>query len=288
MPEQTGQSELECVSCDTTFDPAPTGGFCPDCDTPHPDFGVDEDESGDADDQADESAEVEYDESDGDSADGDSVAFCPDCGADLADAVASDGDDPVVLDACPDCDRAVTDESYCPDCGTDLDAARAEADDDESAADDSAEDDSTADDEAADEDDAEAEDAESDDSDAEADEDADTEDDAADDDASAEEPITLVIGGESYGFGDGDTFGRQDEAWLENLVSEAGGSDDVAYISSEHLEFSVDEDGATVRDTSRNGTKLNGTELDGDETELSDGDTLELAERAEIPVELDD
>lgn len=286
MPEQTGQSELECVSCDTTFDPAPTGGFCPDCDTPHPDFGVDEDGSDDADDGTDESAEVEYDESETESADGDSVAFCPDCGADLADAVASDGDESGDLDACPDCDRAVTDESYCPDCGTDLDAARAEADADDAEADESAEDESTADDEAADEEDhAEAEDAESDDDDAEADEEADA-DEADEEDAA--EPITLVIGGESYGFGDGDTFGRQDEAWLEDLVSEAGGSDDVAYISSEHLEFSVDEDGAFVRDTSRNGTKLNGTELDGDETELSDGDTLELAERAEITVELDD
>lgn len=278
MPEQTGQSELECVSCDTTFDPDPTGGFCPDCDTPHPDFGVDDEDDAE-DDGTDESAEVEYDESEGDAADGVSVAFCPDCGADLADAVASDGEGSGELDACPDCGRAVTDESYCPDCGTDLDAARAEADaeDDTSAAD---EDESTADD-AAPEDDAETADDEPED-------DSGDEADADDDDAADTEPITLVIGDESYGFGDGDTFGRQDEAWLEDLVAEAGGSDDVAYISSDHLEFSVDEDGATVRDTSRNGTKLNGTELDGDETELADGDTLELAERAEITVELAD
>lgn len=268
MPEQAEQDELTCVSCDTTFDPAPNGGFCPDCDTPHPDFEMGDDGADDSADDEAESAEVEYDESDGaaDSSDEDAAAFCPECGADLDADRDAESEDSDGLSACPDCGHSVTDESYCPQCGTDLDAVRAEADDeaDEEAADDSAD----------------GDEAES------GDEDADDESESEDDEAPAE-PITLVIGDESYGFGDGDTFGRQDKAWLEALVSEAGGSDDVAYISSDHLEFAVDDEGATVRDTSRNGTKLNGTDLDGDAKELEDGDTLELAERAEITVELE-
>ena len=242
------QAELECVSCETTFDPNPTGGFCPDCDTPHPDFGIDDDGTPDESSGADDTSEDQSSESVDDS-----MSYCPECGADLSEGHGSDADGSYELEACPDCGHSVTDESYCPNCGSDLDAARADSDE-----------------ETADESDA-ADDSVGDDA------------DAADE---AEPTVTLVIDGNSYTFGDGDTFGRQDEEWLESLVSEAGGSDDVAFISSDHLEFSADNDGVYVADTSRNGTKLNGTELDGDEKELEDGDTLELAERAELTVKL--
>lgn len=232
------QGELECVSCDTTFDPAPNGGFCPDCDTPHPDFEMDEDgasadESPDAGSDAD--AQADDSQQEPDSVGEHSMAYCPECGADLDSVGSAGGDVSGDLDACPDCGHAVTDESYCPNCGTDLDAVR---------------------------------------------------DDAGSEDESAPDAVTLVIDGESYTFGDGDTFGRQDGEWLDALIAASGGSDDVAFISSEHLQFSVDDDGFYVTDISTNGTKLNGTELDGDEAKLEDGDTLELAERAEITVEL--
>ncbi|AGB16493.1 FHA domain-containing protein [Halovivax ruber XH-70] len=290
---------LECVSCETTFDPAPNGGFCPDCDTPHPDFEVATDEESEDDgstgDETDEAAgdadaaSADDGTSEGDdSASSDSISYCPDCGTDIDDAV-TDGDGDGELDACPDCGRAVSTESYCPDCGTDLGEARAAAAEDDEADDAEADADTDSADEAPDadeSDEADGEDADADDEDADADDADDGEaDDGADDEADSA-PVTLSFGGESYDFDDGDTFGRQDEPWLETLVDESGGSDDVAYISSDHLTFSVDEDGVTVTDTSRNGTALNGEDLDGDEAELEDGDTLTLAERAELTVEL--
>ena len=36
----SGQNQLECVSCEQSFDPKPYGGFCPNCDTPHPNYEV--------------------------------------------------------------------------------------------------------------------------------------------------------------------------------------------------------------------------------------------------------
>jgi len=85
------QSELACVSCETAFDPAPTGGFCPDCDTPHPDF-----EHGEADDEGDvEQTEAEESEAGGADAEPDDDAetapssddaapsYCRDCGAEI-------------------------------------------------------------------------------------------------------------------------------------------------------------------------------------------------------------
>src|SRR6056297_125234 len=137
---------LECVSCETTFDPAPNGGFCPDCDTPHPDFEIATDEeSKDGGSTGDETDETAGDAGGDSAADGasegddsvsaDSISYCPDCGTDIADAV-TDGEGDSELDACPDCGRAVSTESYCPDCGTDLDEARgaaAEADEEDEA-----------------------------------------------------------------------------------------------------------------------------------------------------------
>jgi len=32
------QGKLSCPSCESSFEPTPNGGFCPDCDTPHPDY----------------------------------------------------------------------------------------------------------------------------------------------------------------------------------------------------------------------------------------------------------
>jgi DNA-directed RNA polymerase subunit RPC12/RpoP len=109
-------------------------------------------------------------------------------------------------------------------------------------------------------------------------------DDADADDAP--DSVTLVIAGESYSLGDGDTFGRQDEVWLDDLVSASGGRDEASYISGEHLEFEIDEGGVFVTDLSTNGTNHNGEGLNGGRTELENGDTLELADRATIDVEL--
>lgn len=281
MPEQ---AQLTCVSCDTSFEPEPNGGFCPDCDTPHPDYGVeaDADDAAAADGGAAEAESVATGDDAPDEADAEAgPSYCPDCGADLdpdARADEAEGD----LAACPDCGRAVTDESYCPDCGSDLEAARAEqaqdADEGETddAADEESADDTTpaeggADEEATTEDESEADDA-----------DEESTDDAADD----EPTVTLVVNGERYEFADGDTFGRRDDGWLEDLVAAAGGSDDVAYVSGEHLTFSIEDGDVFVVDVSRNGTDLNGTALDGGKAELEDGDTLTLAERAELEVEL--
>lgn len=254
------QSELSCVSCETTFDPTPNGGFCPNCDTPHPDFGhdeeVDEDEAVDEHEStADEESGNAHETETTDDHATDAPSFCPDCGFDLTGEL---GADPETVDsdiqACPDCGRSVTDESFCPDCGTDLDELR-EATSDEA------------------EEPAETEPPE-------------TEDPADSEPASVPDAVTLVVNGEEYTFEDGETFGRRDDGWLQDLVEASGGSDEVSYVSSEHLEFSFETDGVFVVDVSRNGTSLNGTALDGGKAKLSDGDTLTLAERAEIDVEL--
>lgn len=252
------QSELSCVSCETTFDPTPNGGFCPNCDTPHPDFGHDE-EIGDE--ESVDEHESTADEEPAETVDSDTIdapSFCPDCGFDLTGDL---GADPESVDsdirACPDCGRSVTDESFCPDCGTDLDELRQAASDD-------AEETEEADEREP------PETAESDESEP----------------ASVPDAVTLVVNDEEYDFEDGDSFGRRDDGWLQDLVEVSGGSDEVSYVSSEHLEFSFEDDGVFVVDVSRNGTSLNGTSLDGGKAKLSDGDTLTLAERAEIDVEL--
>lgn len=319
------QGKLTCVSCDTAFEPEPNGGFCPDCDTPHPEYErrdtVDADEAGADDEQVESEAseQVGTDEPDGDGADagtaggeadpddadaeapgeeddagaveaddagietadeGDdadadaepddgsaAVVACPSCGSD-ADASASfcsncgteldadaDADEAASgdLSACPDCGTSVGDESFCPSCGTDLDAVRDAADDPD----------------------------DGDDAGGEADE-----ADEADDEPVVPESVVLVVAGESFELRDGDTFGRQDEGWLDALVTACGGRDEVSYVSGEHLRVEVDDDGAYVTDLSTNGTALDGEELDGGRAKLADGSTLELAGRAEVGVEL--
>lgn len=210
MPEQT---QLECVSCDTTFDPTPNGGFCPDCDTPHPDFGQEETDADDAEPEVDDSQMV-----------------CPHCG-EVIDVDAEDDVEEVSFD------EADTDDT-----------------DDDAVADDSVTD--AVDDAVA---------------------------DAADE---APSSVTLIVNGESYTMSDGDTFGRQDEDWLQDLVDAAGGTDEVSYVSGTHLEFSAEDDGVHVTDVSTNGTALNGSDLGGGSAKLEDGDTLELAERVEIDVQI--
>jgi hypothetical protein len=314
------ESELDCVSCETTFDPSPTGGFCPDCDTPHPEFGhstvddddrpaeetdadeetddassdetsgagsvdettgeptpgtesemPDEPEEGSADDPDASSSEPAAEEDDDAAVSADDVpTHCPDCGArilgedeasdtdasdvDSEDADDSDADDGDELTACPDCGRGVSDEAYCPDCGTDL-AARRDQEEDEA-----------------------------DRSEEQATEHRETEAVTSDDQVPTDS-VTLVVNGERYEIADGDTFGRADEAWLDDLVVASGGSQGVSYVSSEHLAFSFEKDGIYVTDQSRNGTMHNGTDLDGGRTRVEDGDYLTLAKRAEIKIE---
>lgn len=299
MPEQT---ELSCVSCETSFDPAPNGGFCPDCDTPHPDYeapaddGTEADEADgddtesvaeitdgggnlitddedatdtDADDAAEPTDADETDDTDDEPASAAcpscestvdaSAAFCPNCGENLESEDESEDetedDEPAELSACPDCGESIDDESFCPGCGTDLDAIRESGGVDEAAED--------GDDEPEPE-----------------------TDQGADDADDVPQEVTLVIDGEPYTFEDGDVFGRRDEAWLSDLVAASGGREDARYLSSEHLEFSIEDDGVYVTDVSTNGTKRNGTPMDGSKERLEDGDTLELADRAEIDVEL--
>lgn len=303
MPEQI---ELSCVSCDTSFDPAPNGGFCPDCDTPHPDYdGGDSDDDGDDGDEpveaefdededvpeeADDESEAETDDDDTETGDDESPDDADEDVADVDDDTDDETDDDEIdvdvddddepdeddepanddlecrscgtsvdesMSFCPDCGTEVTvdDEpelSACPDCGYSVD--------DESYCPDCGthldpirEGQEPADDE------------------------------SADDEPDA---VTLVIDGEEYSFTDGDTFGRQDADWLEDLVAACGGREAVTYVSSEHLEFAIEDDGVYVTDVSTNGTKHNGTDLDGDEAKLEDGDTLELADRAELEVKL--
>lgn len=279
MPEQ---AQLTCVSCDASFDPEPNGGFCPDCDTPHPDYGVD-DETEDAAAEADAGAtDAGADDASTDEPADAAPSYCPDCGADLdPDARADDAEGD--LAACPDCGRSVTDESYCPDCGRDLDEVRDQqpGDGDEAEADDGGSPTPAGDDAGGAEADADATDADA--TDASASE-AGT-DEAADETAADADTVALVVNGQRYEFEDGDTFGRRDDGWLEDLVAAAGGSDDVAYVSGEHLAFSIENGDAFVVDVSRNGTDLNGTALDGGKAEIEDGDTLTLAERAEVQVE---
>lgn len=98
--------------------------------------------------------------------------------------------------------------------------------------------------------------------------------------------ITLVINGRRYSFNDGDTFGRRDGPWLDDLIAAADGHEEIPYVSGDHLEFSVEDDGVYVHDVSRNGTTLNGTDVSGEKARITDGDTLVLAGRAKIGVEL--
>ncbi|WP_254766640.1 FHA domain-containing protein [Salinilacihabitans rarus] len=275
MPAQE-QTELTCVSCDTTFDPAPNGGFCPNCDTPHPDYEMDSvDESDDETAAEDEEADADADggdDADAESTDAEEEAE-PEAAADDADA------DEIKCDSCGA--TADADASFCPDCGSELGAEDADGSDDES------ESESVSESEEA----------------ATLDEcpDCGTEVDgevycpscgthlepyrSGEADVDARE-VTLVIDGESYTFGDGDTFGRQDADWLNDLVEAAGGREAVTYVSGDHLEFSVEDDGVYVTDVSTNGTALNGEDMDGATEKLADGDTLELAGRAEIDVQL--
>ncbi|SDR17519.1 double zinc ribbon domain-containing protein [Natronobacterium texcoconense] len=331
------QVTLKCVSCDTSFEPGPNGGFCPSCDTPHPDYagsdgdgdeeateddsestGVEDDESEDVvdeaetdeskvddDSDADEQEEaVEGAEPDGESAEDDELeeeaaepeaetveddadedeleeeAAEPDVDEsqvddesepDQADETAADEDEPTADETCHSCGAEVdASMAFCPDCGAELE----EDDEPELTACPSCE--NPVDDEAycpscglhldpireGEE--------------------------SADDASTADVPeeVTLVINGEEYTFGDGDTFGRQDGEWLEDLVEASGGRDEVTYVSSEHLEFSVEDDGIYAVDVSTNGTRHNGTEIDGTSAKLEDGDSLELADRAELEVSL--
>lgn len=101
-----------------------------------------------------------------------------------------------------------------------------------------------------------------------------------------EGPITLVVNGRRYSFGDGDTFGRREGPWLDDLIVAADGHDEIPFVSGDHLEFSVEGEEVYVTDVSRNGTKLNGRDVSGERVRLSDGDTLVLADRAKVGVEL--
>lgn len=99
-------------------------------------------------------------------------------------------------------------------------------------------------------------------------------------------PITLVVNGRRYSFDDGDTFGRREKPWLDDLVAAADGHDEIPFVSGDHLEFSVEGEEVFVTDVSRNGTTLNGRDISGERARLSDGDTLVLAGRAKVGVEL--
>jgi hypothetical protein len=96
--------------------------------------------------------------------------------------------------------------------------------------------------------------------------------------------VTLVINGDRYHFADGETFGRRPGPWLDDLRLACDGEKELAYLSSEHVKFAEEGEDVFVADLSQNGTKLDGIDLDGDMEELSDGDTLILADRAKIRV----
>lgn len=312
MAEQT---EFSCVSCETTFDPSPTGGFCPDCDTPHPDYDApgsddsaddtetDGDDSEAVDDVADDGddatdteaddggeEELEYvedpeddDEADAEDAEEQSDAEVEDSEDDEAEPDAdvedeadddeSNADEPEMLE-CQSCESAVdASAAFCPNCGEELeDETEAEDDLVELAA--CPDCGNSVDDESF---------CPSCGTDLDAIRESGTVEEEDDD---VPQEVTLEIDGESYTFGDGDVFGRRDEVWLADLVSASGGRDEARYLSSDHLEFSVEDDGIYVTDISTNGTKHNGTAMDGSEAKLEDGDTLELADRAEIDVTL--
>ena len=104
---------------------------------------------------------------------------------------------------------------------------------------------------------------------------------------SSPDSVTLLVDGEQYSFENGETFGRRDAVWRGDLVAAAGGADQVKYVSSIHLVFSIEDDGAYVTDVSRNGTSLNGTALDAGKAKLDSGDTLALAGVVDVEVELD-
>lgn len=310
------QMQLECVSCDTSFDPSPHGGFCPDCDTPHPDY----EQAAPSDDVDDSAAQDETDAPD-EAEDEPAAEDVDDAPIVEADAAVEDVDDAPEEDDFPI--RDVEGEEESEDAAQDdtdwesrEDGAEVLEEDDEAEADESEVDTSPAvcpecgsvlDEEAADDRDTAEPGAISScpdcgnaitdesfcpncgtDLDAIRDEVVPADDAEAPEEAPAVdvESITLLVDDEPYSFGDGDTFGRQDEAWLEDLVNAAGGPDDVAYVSGDHIEFSIEEDGVYVRDISRNGTSHNGNELDGDKVQVEDGDTLVLAGRVEVEVSL--
>lgn len=284
------QSELTCVSCDVAFDPAPTGGFCPDCDTPHPDFehgAADEADDAEADESSDETARAADVAESEPSTDDASASYCPECGT----AIGADADSTASTTECASCGETVAaDASYCPACGSGLDAGEAT---EEPAADAAETDEGAAESE---EDAAESEEEAPESGTKTPEPDAGTqgsgtqtpEPEPADagDSAAVPDEVTLVVNGESYVFEDGDTFGRRDEEWLEDLVVAGGGADELSYISSEHVEFAIEDDGVYVTDISRNGTLLNATELDGGTERVADGDFLTLAGRAEVEVKL--
>ena len=254
--------KLECVAtgCDTKFDPEPNGGFCPDCDVPHPEYDPADDgeDTGDApkaaatadtgsagDDSGAESFEEWAGENAGTEHTADSVGSTDDSVGD-----ADSSDDPFGKPA----DASASEEADSAD--DSLDEADSSDDPFGKPADASA---------------SEAADA--------------TGDDESEPDPETAAEVTLLVNGNPYRFGDGDTFGRQDEDYLEDLVTACGDPDEASYVSGDHLEFSVRADGIYVIDVSTNGTSHNGTALDGGEAKLEDGDTLELAERVTIDVE---
>jgi len=315
MSEQSGQ--LTCVSCGTEFDPAPTGGFCPECDTPHPDHDIDavaadaeaaEADADPADDEepavdadaadtgadaaaadddeaeepgadADAAAEPDVDTEDAEAAEADAEIADADVEEEAAEGGEEDAGDEAAAEAeCHSCGATVdADASFCPECGADLSVEPDDEPDEEPAEDDPL---------------AACPNCGTDVSgesfcpECGTDLDAVRERLEGEDATSVPTAVTLVVNGEEYEFGDGDTFGRQDRDWLGDLVEAAGGRDQVTYISSEHLEFEVTEEGVFAIDVSTNGSRHNGEEMDGGRVELADDDTLELAGRAEVGVEL--
>lgn len=277
----SSQSQLECVSCKQSFDPEPYGGFCPNCDTPHPDYEIAE-SSGNSSARENSNNNSQQDLTEcwdcGAEVDA-SNQFCTNCGVDLddepkdappqppqpklTDCPSCDADidssasfcpecgselsedmeegQSKELTECPDCGTSVDNESFCMNCGTDLDEIR-----------DSRESSSV---------------------------------DGKTISDSTDQP-SLIIAGESFRIEDFNTFGRQNEDSISALVDAAGGQDKVKRISREHLEFNVSGNRVSVTDISRHGTDYNGRSIDGEKVKLSDGDILTLADVADIEVNL--
>ena len=256
---------------------AETGDEAPAADTPEPEDGDVESESGagtaDAESESDDGTVDTEITCPGCSEQLDAATnFCPNCGEDVSGVEPDDSEE---LTACPACgDDVDADDSFCANCGENLDEHRsqtaltacpdcgASVDDDDSFCADCGENlDAHRGSGAGDASDADGTDPEADE---------------------APESLLLTTRGREIAVTDGETVGRK----LREILTETGGDEnDAVRIHREHIRF-VREDGQFyLVDLGENPTEVNGSALaKGDRRRVSPGDEITLSDVATLTV----
>lgn len=98
--------------------------------------------------------------------------------------------------------------------------------------------------------------------------------------------LVLVLDNESISVQDGDRVGTE----IRRALIDSGiDQKDARLISREHLEFYEKDDGYYMTQIGTNSTRLNGHLLEeGNQIKITDGDSIEIADVAELTVEIED